>query len=283
MQKDSISKENAVQIFENPQFGNVRVVMSESNEPWFCALDIAKALGYKEPKQAVAMHCKSGKLVYCPHPNTVGGTQVKFTRESDVYRLIMKSELPSAEKFQDWVCEEVLPSIRKHGMYATELTIDKLLDDPDFAIQALQNLKAERQKRLEAEAKVKESAPAVHFTESVTCSNTYILIRDLAKLLCQNGHNIGEVRLYDWMVRHKYLIRTERWSKKRQKYISDYMPTQKAAELKIFFVSETIISTGEAPFIKHTVKVTGKGQVYFLNKFSTLKQTNDAENRSLSM
>lgn len=270
MQKDSISKENAVQIFENPQFGNVRVVMSENNQPLFCLADVAKALEIKNVSDLKSRLNQKGVAI--TDTPTKGGIQpMTYVNEGNVYKCVFQSRKPDAEKFQDWVCEEVLPSIRKHGMYATELTIDKLLDDPDFAIQALQNLKAERQKRLEAEAKVKESAPAVHFTESVTCSNTYILIRDLAKLLCQNGHNIGEVRLYDWMVRHKYLIRTERWSKKRQKYISDYMPTQKAAELKIFFVSETIISTGEAPFIKHTVKVTGKGQVYFLNKFSTIK------------
>lgn len=134
-------------------------------------------------------------------------------------------------------------------------------------------LAAQQQEEIEEQQKrIALQAPAVHFAESVTCSNTNILIRDLAKLLCQNGHNTGEVRLYEWMVQKKYLIVTKRWSKKKQKYMNDYMPTQKAAELKIFFVSETVITTGEAPFIKHSVKVTGKGQVYFINKFSNQKE-----------
>lgn len=134
-------------------------------------------------------------------------------------------------------------------------------------------LAAQQQEQIEEQQKrIDKQAPAVHFAESVTCSNTNILIRDLAKLLCQNGHNIGEIRLYDWMVRNKYLILTKRWSKKKQKYMNDYMPTQKAAELKIFFMSETVITAGEAPFIKHSVKVTGKGQVYFINKFSNQKE-----------
>lgn len=262
---------NEIKIFQNEQFGEVRVV-GASEEPLFCAKDIAAALGYSDTNDAVSRHCKSSKKVFHPHTNGVGGVNLVYIPEKDVYRLIMRSNLPDAEKFQDWICDEVLPSIRKHGMYATDVTIDKLLGDPDFAIQALQSLKTERLKRIEAEAKIEYQAPAVHFAESVTCSNTNILIRDLAKLLCQNGHNIGEIRLYDWMVRNKYLILTKRWSKKKQKYMNDYMPTQKAAELKIFFMSETVITAGEAPFIKHSVKVTGKGQVYFINKFSNQKE-----------
>lgn len=131
-------------------------------------------------------------------------------------------------------------------------------------------LAAQQQEQIEEQQKrIASQAPAVHFTESVTCSGTNILIRDLAKLLCQNGHDIGEVRLYEWLVYNKYLILKKRWIKKKQKYMNDYMSTQKAAELKVFFVSETTISTGEIPFIKHSVKVTGKGQVYFINKFKS--------------
>lgn len=122
-------------------------------------------------------------------------------------------------------------------------------------------------KNLLLEDNLKKAEPAINFTESVTCSGTNILIRDLAKLISQNGIDIGEVRLYDWMVANKYLIRTRRWSKSKKKYLNDYMPTQKAANLKVFFVSETVICTGNADLLKHSVKVTGKGQVYFMNKF----------------
>lgn len=102
-----------IQIFENPQFGNVRVAMSESNEPLFCAKDVATALGYSDTNDAVARHCKSGKKVFHPHTNGFGGVNLIYIPEKDVYRLIMRSNLPDAEKFQDWVCDEVLPSIRK--------------------------------------------------------------------------------------------------------------------------------------------------------------------------
>lgn len=121
---------------------------------------------------------------------------------------------------------------------------------------------SERQKQI-----IEAQKPKVLFADAVTGSNTNILMRDLAKLIQQNGVSIGEVRLYDWMVKNKYLIRKQRWSNKRQSYENDYMPTQKSAELKVFFVTEQVITVGESSFVKHTVKVTGKGQEYFINKF----------------
>lgn len=268
---------NNIQIFQNEQFGQVRIVMNESNEPLFCLADVCNVVGLQNPSdvkrrldatdvQLIDLHALSST-----EGTIIGNSKANFINESGFYDVLLQSSSVGVKPFRKWVTSEVLPSIRKHGMYATDVTIDMLLGDPDFAIRALQNLKEEKLKRIEAEAKVQASASAVHFTESVTCSGTNILIRDLAKLLCQNGHDIGEVRLYEWLVYNKYLILNKRWSKKKQKYMNDYMPTQKAAELKVFFVSETTISTGETPFIKHSVKVTGKGQVYFINKFSNLK------------
>lgn len=155
-----------VEIFKNERFGDVRVA-NVDGVPMFCATDIAKALGYKEPKQAVVMHCKSAELVYQPHANGIGGTNVKYIKEADVYRLIMKSELPSAADFQDWVCEDVLPTIRKHGMYATDDTIDKILNDPDFGIKLLTTLKEERSARIEAERK---NAILMHVNKTYTAT-----------------------------------------------------------------------------------------------------------------
>lgn len=120
----------------------------------------------------------------------------------------------------------------------------------------------EKQNRL-----IEEQKPKVVFADAVTGSNTNILMRDLAKLICQNGIDIGEVRLYDWMVDNGFLIRNSRWSRKKQSYQYDYMPTQRAADLRVFFVSEQVISVGSSSFVKHTVRVTTKGQVYFMNKF----------------
>lgn len=143
-----------IKIFKHEVFGEIRVAKDAQGNPLFCASDVAKSLGYKDPKQAVTTYCKSGELVYQPHANGIGGTNVRFIKEADLYRLVMKSELPSAEKFQDWVCEEVLPSIRKHGTYMTDEVIQKTLTDPDYLIQLATVLKEEKQKRIQAETKV---------------------------------------------------------------------------------------------------------------------------------
>lgn len=124
---------NNIQIFNNPQFGEVRVAMTENGEPLFCLADVAKALGYSRPADAVSTHCKG--VVILPTPTNGGVQQIKFGKEGDVYRLVMKSKLPDAEKFQDWVCDDVLPSIRKHGAYMTQDVIERTLQDPDYLIQ----------------------------------------------------------------------------------------------------------------------------------------------------
>lgn len=143
-----------IEIFRHEVFGEIRVTKDVNGNPLFCASDVARSLGYKDPKQAVTTHCKSAELVYQPHANGIGGTNIKFIKESDLYRLVMKSEIPSAEKFQDWVCEEVLPSIRKHGAYMTDDVIQRTLTDPDYLIQLATVLKEEKQKRIQAETKV---------------------------------------------------------------------------------------------------------------------------------
>lgn len=143
-----------IEIFRHEVFGEIRVVISKDGEPLFCGKDIAVSLGYSDPSDAVRNHCKSGKKVFCPHANGIGGVNITCIPEKDVYRLIMRSNLPSAEKFQDWVCEEVLPSIRKHGAYMTDDVIQRTLTDPDYLIQLATVLKEEKQKRLQAETKV---------------------------------------------------------------------------------------------------------------------------------
>lgn len=143
---------NEIQIFKSESFGKVRVA-GTSEKPLFCAKDVAISLGYSDTSDAIKRHCKSGEKVFCPHANGVGGTNMIYIPEKDVYRLIMRSNLPDAEKFQDWVCDEVLPSIRKHGIYATESVIDNILNNPDFAIELLTKLKEERTARIEAEKK----------------------------------------------------------------------------------------------------------------------------------
>lgn len=139
-----------IQIFKNEVFGEVRVA-GTNEEPLFCAKDVATALGYSDTADAIQRHCKSGKKVFCPHKNGMGGTNMVYIPEKDVYRLIMRSNLPNAEQFQDWVCDEVLPSIRKHGGYLTPDKIEEVLSDPDTIIRLAMQLKDEQSKRRDAE------------------------------------------------------------------------------------------------------------------------------------
>lgn len=159
---------------------------------------------------------------------------------------------------------------------------EALLKNDDYILMRSQQIlqkrleaSEEKIKKLEVEkqAIIEETKPAVVFTECVKNSPTNILVRDLAKLITQNGFKIGECRLYDWLVEKKYLIRHKRWSKSKGKYDNDYTPTQKAAEMFLFFVTENaVMQGGNLAFIKHTCYVTGKGQVYFLNKFKELSK-----------
>lgn len=139
-----------IQIFKNEVFGEVRVA-GTNEEPLFCAKDVATALGYSDTADAIQRHCKSGKKVFCPHKNGMGGTNMVYIPEKDVYRLIMRSNLPNAEQFQDWVCDEVLPSIRKHGGYLTPDKIEEVLSNPDTIIRLATQLKDEQSKRRDAE------------------------------------------------------------------------------------------------------------------------------------
>lgn len=250
---------NNIQIFKNEQFGEVRIIMNENNEPLFCAKDVAAALGYSDTADAIQRHCKSGKKVFHPHENGIGGVNMIYIPEKDVYRLIMRSNLPDAEKFQDWVCDKVLPSIRKYGIYATDITIEQLLANPDFAIQALQNLKEERQKRVEAEQKVAEATPAIAFTNAVQSANSSCLIGELAKIITQNGYPIGEKRLFAWMRENGYL------GKHGERY---NIPNQQYVEQGLFEIKKGVRSgSGGVLHTTITTKLTGKGQVYFVNKF----------------
>ena len=139
-----------IQIFKNEVFGEVRVA-GTNEEPLFCAKDVATALGYSDTADAIQRHCKSGKKVFCPHKNGMGGTNMVYIPEKDVYRLIMRSNLPNAEQFQDWVCDEVLPSIRIHGGYLTPDKIEEVLSNPDTFIRLAMQLKDEQSKRRDAE------------------------------------------------------------------------------------------------------------------------------------
>nr|DAL88008.1 MAG TPA: repressor domain protein [Caudoviricetes sp.] len=245
-----------IKVFENLEFGKVRVSVVDG-EPLFCLADVAKSLGYSNPAKAVIDHCKGVTVLETP---TQSGVQpIKYGKEGEVYRLTMKSKLPNAEKFQDWVCNEVLPSIRKHGAYMTDNVLEQAISNPDFMIGLLQNLKEEQKKRIEAEAKIELDKPKVLFSEAVTTSKTSILIGDLAKIIKQNGVEMGQNRMFSWLRDNGYLIKRKG---------SDFnMPTQKSMEMKLFEIKETAITHSDGHItINKTPKVTGAGQVFFVNK-----------------
>ena len=180
--------------------------------------------------------------------------------ESGLYSLILSSKLPNAKKFKHWVTSEVLPSIRKHGAYMTPETLEQALTSPDFLIKLATELKTEKEKRQALEVQAEENKPKVLFADAVSVSNTSILVGDLAKIIKQNGVNIGANRLFAWLRDNGYLIKRKG---------NDYnMPTQYSMDLKLFEVKETVITHSDGhTSISKTPKVTGKGQQYFVNKF----------------
>lgn len=240
-----------LQIFENEHFGQIRTVEGDGK-------DVAAALGYVNTAKAIRDHCKGVNELDTP---SCGGVQkMKYITEGDLYRLITHSRLPEAEKFERWVFDEVLPSIRRHGAYMTADTIDKVLQDPDFGIRLLSELKSEREERRRLEAEAEKNQPKVLFADSVSASHTSILIGELAKLIKQNGVDIGQKRLFEWLRNNGYLI--------KRKGTDRNMPTQKSMEMGLFEVKETAISHSDGhTSVSKTTKVTGKGQVYFINKF----------------
>jgi toxin-antitoxin system, toxin component, bro family len=247
---------NELQIFKSEKFGEIEILIENGRE-YFPATEVAKILGYKDPNKAINTHCKKDGWVIRPVIDRLGRTQEKkFINEGNLYRLITKSNLPQAEVFESWVFDEVLPSIRKTGMYAT----DELLNNPDLAIKAFTRLKEEQEKRMQLEKQIEDQAPAVAFANSLSVSDDCILVREMAKLLKQKGINTGEDRLFKYFRANGYLI-----SKKG----SDWnLPTQKSMNLGLFVIKEgTRQSASEGVKITKTPKITGKGQQYFINKF----------------
>lgn len=182
-----------------------------------------------------------------------------FINETGFYEVLLFSSSNKVKPYRRWITHEVLPAIRKYGIYATDITIEKLLANPDFAIQALQNLKEERQKRVEAEQKVAEATPAIAFTNAVQSANSSCLIGELAKIITQNGYPIGEKRLFAWMRENGYL------GKHGERY---NIPNQQYVEQGLFEIKKGVRSgSGGVLHTTITTKLTGKGQVYFVNKF----------------
>lgn len=233
----------------------VRTVAINDN-PYFVGKDIADILGYSRADNAIRNHVDDDDKLMHQFSASGQNRNMIIINESGLYSLILASKLPQAKEFKRWVTSEILPTIRKNGMFAT----DELLDNPDFAIATLQRLKEEREAKKLLEAKIEADRPKVLFAEAVSASHTSILVGELAKLLKQNGVDIGATRLFSWLRAHGYLIKRNGrdWN----------MPTQKSVEMGLIRVKETSITHADGHItVSKTPLVTGKGQQYFINKF----------------
>lgn len=249
--------ENKIQVW-NYESSEIRTVQV-NGEPWFVGKDVATVLGYSNTRDAIARHVdeedKAGVGIH-------DGSQMRevvVVNESGLYSLVLSSKLPNAKKFKRWVTSEVLPSIRKHGAYMTDNTLEQALTNPDFLIRLATELKTEKEKRLALEQQAEQDKPKVLFADSVTASSSSILIGELAKLIKQNGVDIGQRRLFEWMRANGYLIKRKG---------SEYnLPTQRSMEQGLMEIKETSVVHNGYTTISKTPKVTGKGQVYFINLF----------------
>lgn len=245
---------NELKTFTSTEFGSVRTI-EVNNEPYFVGKDVAEILGYSNTRDALSKHVDEEDKAAVAICDGSQNRNVTAINESGLYSLILSSKLPTAKKFKHWVTSEVLPSIRKHGVYAT----DELLNNPDFAIKAFTALKEERERRKQLESKVEQDKPKVLFADAVETAQTSILVGDLAKLIKQNGVDIGQKRLFSYLRENGFLIKSGN---------SKNMPTQKAMDKGLFEVKERTINNPDGSVrITKTTKVTGKGQTYFINKF----------------
>lgn len=255
---------NEIQVFNNPQFGEIRTA-GTAQEPIFCAADICRALGYSNGRKAISDHCDEGDVTKRDTPTSSGVQSMTFVNESGMYSLIFGSKLESAKQFKKWVTSDVLPSIRKHGMYATEATVESMLNDPENAILMLQAYQRERKERLAAQQQVEkleaqaiEDKPKIIYADAVKGSTSSCLIGELAKMIAQNGYPIGEKRLFQWLRDNHYLCSYgERFNQPYQQYI----------EQGLFTMKQNVFSVDGEMRTRNTTKVTGKGQIYFINKF----------------
>lgn len=246
-----------IQIFKNEQFGQIRVV-ERDGEPWFVAVDICGALDIANSRDALTRIDEDEKGVALT--DTLGGAQeVAVVNEPGLYSLVLGSRKSEARAFKRWITHDVIPAIRKTGMYATPATVEAMLANPDTMIQVLQAFKDEREQRLALETRVVADAPKVAFADAVETSTDSCLVGQLAKIIRQNGYEIGANRLFEYLRKDGYLCRVGS---------NRNMPTQRSMEAGWFEVKESVLENPDGSIrVVRTPKVTGKGQIYFVNKF----------------
>lgn len=251
--------ENNLQVFNNMEFGDLRII-TKNDEYWFVGKDVAEILGYSNTRDALAKHVDNeDKADVAIHDGRQNRSMVVIN-ESGLYSLILSSKLPKAKEFKRWVTSEILPSIRKTGSYNMPN-----FDDPVAAARAWADaVEARRQ----AQKQIEADRPKVLFADAVATAKTSILIGELAKLIKQNGYDIGQKRLFNFLREKGYLI--------KRKGIDYNMPTQKSMNLGLFEIKERTINHTDHVEIVKTTKVTGKGQIYFINLFGGKQKENTA-------
>ncbi|WP_294536477.1 phage antirepressor KilAC domain-containing protein [uncultured Pseudoflavonifractor sp.] len=238
-----------LQLFSNPEFGAVRAVDIDG-EPWLVGKDVAQVLGYNDTDQALRKHVDDEDKLTRQIDGSGQGRSMTIINESGLYALALSSKLPGARKFRRWVTAEVLPAIRRTGGY----------DIPKDYPSALRALAESMERRLQLEAENEANRPKVLFADAVSAAKTSILVGELAKLLKQNGVDMGQNRLFSLLRDKGYLIRRQG---------TDFnMPTQRAMELGLFEIKETVIAHSDGHIsVSKTPKITGKGQQYFVRLF----------------
>lgn len=245
-----------LQIFSNSEFGEIRTI-TKDDEPWFVASDICRSLDLSNPTMAMQRIDDDEKAKF---NLGLSGGETNCVNEYGLYSLTLASRKKEAKDFKRWITHEVLPSIRKNGGY---IAGQETMSDDELMAKALlvaNNKIAERDKIIEQkQARIEQMKPKEIFADAVATSHTSILIGDLAKLICQNGVQIGQKRLFVWLRDRGYLIKSG----------SSYnMPTQRYIEQGLFEIKESnLVNPDGSVRITRTPKVTGKGQVYFVNKF----------------
>lgn len=248
-----------IEVFRNAEFGEIRTIVIDG-EPWFVGKDIAEALGYAKPTDAVRKRVSDEDRGISKMETPSGSQQMTVINESGLYSLILSSKLPSAKEFKHWVTSDVLPSIRKHGAYMTTKTIENVLTSPDFIIQLATQLKNEQEARKAAENKIEEQQlqleeqkPKVEFANHVSESENLITMEYMAKLANDEHINVGRNKLFSWLREQKIL-----------KF--DNVPYQNFIDKGYFKVRESTFRRNNKFFTQQTTFVTGKGQLYIIKK-----------------
>lgn len=239
-----------------------------NNNPYFNLKDVCEILEIKNSRDAISRLNEDGVVITDIIDRLGRNQQANFINESNLYKLIFQSRKAQAEEFTEWVTSEVLPSIRKHGAYMTNDTLEKALTSPEFLIQLATNLKLEKEKNKMLTDKIETDRPKVIFAEALAVSEKSILIGELSKILNQNGVEIGAKRLFEWLRSNNYLM---------AKGESYNQPSQKSMNLKLMEIKKTTINNSDGSVrVTTTTKITPKGQEYFINKFLKNKELIEA-------